>query len=317
MALVPIAGAGSALFGCGGQTIVAASSAQEVAQKGAGALVFDPTQIGFGINHYLVTGQSLATGEQGFFGISNIQPFNNMMLGPDSNFTYATLGASVVELIPLVSGTGVRETMGNGFADSLTAQANAVLPETQGGPTTYNSLVTCSGVPGYYYQQLCGPTDWNPSNPYWVAAGGGTAGFPPFQEMMSQVSFGQTLAKSLGLSYRVAGMIFIHGEFDNANPSYPMDLVHWQSDMQNGVQAITGQTGTIPMIAAQTQAILNTDEFAIGGGAGLYNAAVANPSTIFIGSPEYACMHHLVGELVDGMQPFQSISQLMGTGIWV
>ncbi len=264
-------------------------------------MVFDSSLIGFGLNHYLVTGQSLAYGAEGFFGISNTQPFSNKMFGPGNIYNLLTLGNPDVTLVPLISGPYVREAMGNGFADSLTAQARAVLPEEPGGPTSYDCLITNSGVPGYVYQQLCGPTDWNSSNPYWAAGGGGTAGSPPFQEMMSQVANGQSLAQAAGLSYRVAGLIVIHGEFDLFNPSYSTDLVNWQADVQDGVQNLTGQTAPIPMIAAQTQAMYDLSDFSIGGAAGLYNAALANPAKIVLACPEYAIQHHLMGEVDFGL----------------
>lgn len=292
--MMPLA-AGGSIAGC---------SAEDFFKGGAGssasAALADPldsSQISYGLSHYIVTGQSLSTGDQGFMGISNIQPFNNVMLGPNTDFNIATIGASSVTLTPLISGAQVRETMGNGFADSLTAAAQAILANVPGGPTSYNALMSCSGVPGYYYQQLCGPTDWNASNPYWAAGGGGTAGSPPFQEMMSQVTWGMKLASQLGVSYRVAAMLLIHGEFDNYNPRYAQDLQNWQFDMQNGVFAITGQTGIIPMIAAQTQAILGTEEFDTGGGYGLFEAALAQPTKIFIACPEYAMQHHVANEV--------------------
>ncbi len=305
LAMLPLAAAGS-LAGCAPEdvyyeapAVTVTISDPPVSPAAGSAPALNAEQIGFGIHHYLVTGQSLATGEQGFMGISNTQPFANVMLGPNpnyQNFTLTTLGAPAVVLTPLISGPQVRETIGNGFCDLLTSGAQTVLAKAASGPTSYRSLISCSGVPGAVYQQLCGPSDWNAANPYWAAAGGGTQGSTPFQEMMSQVAWGMKLASQLGVTYRVAGMIVLHGEFDSRNPQYAGNLQTWQSDMQNGVQALTGQSEIIPMIAAQTQCIYGNGYFAVGGGAGLYNAAMADRSRVILACPEYAVMHHLAEE---------------------
>ena len=258
---------------------------------------FDSDLIRYQLNHYLITGQSLATGDHGFFGISQAQPFNNKMFGlPFDNTNAFTLNIPNVGISPLTAASDSRETIGDGFADTLTAQARAILANFPDGPATYDIFMSCSGISGYTYAQLCGPTDWNASNPYWAANGGGSIGSPPFQEMMSQVVCAMKYAKQMGLSYRVAGMVVVHGEFDSTNPEYPANLQTWQADMQNGVQALTGQTGVIPMIAAQTQSFLNTDTFALSGSFGTYLAATAVPAKILLACPEYATMHHLAGE---------------------
>ncbi len=282
LALFPLAVQG--LYGCGKQNIFSPAGTDGASHSAVLTSPFNETQIGFGLNHYLVTGQSLSSGEHGFFGISNAQPFNNRMFGPDDIYNFATLAASSVALVPLISGPQSRETIGNGFADSLTAQARAVLANFPNGPVSYDLLVSNSGQPGYTYAQLAGPTDY------------GGQGSPPFREMMSQVAWGKALAESLGLTYRVAAMIVIHGEFDSHNPEYATNLRTWQSDMQNGVQEQTGQTGIIPMIAAQTQSLGSTNTFLISGISGTLTAATSNPSTIFLACPEYAVQHHLAGE---------------------
>ncbi len=282
LALLPLAVGG--VFGCGKEIVTSSVDTRGTVLPSTFVSPFNGTQVGYGLNHYLVTGQSLSSGEHGFFGVSNAQPFNNRMFGPDDIFNFPTLGSPSVSLVPLISGPQSRETIGNGFADSLTAQAQQVFSEFPGGPTSYDLLVSNSGQPGYTYAQLAGPADF------------GGVGSPPFQEMMSQVAWGKRLAASLGLTYRVAAMIVIHGEFDSLNPDYSTNLSTWQSDMQNGVQTLTGQVGTIPMIAAQTQCFVNSNTFLISGSYGTLTAAMANPSKIFLACPEYAMQHHFAGE---------------------
>ncbi len=242
--------------------------------------------------HYITTGQSLSTGTQGTPALSTVQPFNNQMfafpysqdpglLNTPVNFNAVTLGYTVT-LRSLINGpsesgaNGSVETIANGFADSLTAQVPA-----------YQQLLSCSGVGGTAYAGLAGPTDYPPN------------GSPSFQEMMAQVSAGMALETKAGLSYSVPAMLVIHGEFDGYNIEYATNLKTWQSDTQKGVNAITGGSAVIPMIAAQTQAPpgadgnFNTMPFAANAGPlGTLAAALANPTLIYVACPEYMMAHH-------------------------
>jgi hypothetical protein len=116
---------------------------------------------------------------------------------------------------------------------------------------------------------------------------------------MSQVSTGMALAKAAGLSYSVPAMLLIHGEFDNGNTNYAANLATWQSDMQKSVNAITGGTGIIPMIQAQTQVPPasegngNTLPFLkTAGSLGTLQAAISNPTLVYVACPEYVMAHH-------------------------
>jgi hypothetical protein len=246
------------------------------------------------IFHYITTGQSLAVGMQGVPVLSTTQPFANKMFTfptDDPNFQYdpvtfnAVTNGYPIDVIPFrallggpsISGAnGTFETIANGFADSLTDLVPA-----------YEQLMSCSGVGGYTYAQLAGPTDYPP------------IGSAPFLEMMSQVYRGQLLAVAAGLSYSVAAMLLVHGEFDSGNYSYATNLKTWQSDMQNGVNNFTGRNDIIPMIAAQTQGQTgseggyNTMPFAPTAGAlGTWAASLANPGLIYLACPEYMMAHH-------------------------
>jgi len=118
--------------------------------------------------------------------------------------------------------------------------------------------------------------------------------------MMSQVRTGFALAQAAGLKYEVPAMLLIHGEADSqVNAYYGTDLATWQSDMQKGVQAITGGTGIIPIIAAQTQIEpswfggYNTIPFHPNSGSlGTLAAAINNPGLIYVACPEYMMAHH-------------------------
>jgi hypothetical protein len=245
--------------------------------------------------HYITTGQSLATGTQGAPALSTTQPFSNLMFAyPDSedpdflndplNFNAVTLGFTDIAFRPLVNGPSVSgeytpvETIANGFADSLTAEVPA-----------YRQLMSCSGIGGTAYSGLAGPTDYPPN------------GSPSFQEMMSQVRTGMALAAAAGLSYTVPAMLLVHGEFDNGNRDYATNLKTWQSDAQDGVNAILGGNSVVPvpMIAAQTQAppdaVGNYNTLPLwptAGSLGTLAASLANPGLIYVACPEYMMAHH-------------------------
>jgi hypothetical protein len=286
-----------------------------------------PAGLADALNHFIVTGQSLSCGQMGAPPLSTVQPFANKMISLPATTTYqsspvnynaVTKGKSGESLIPLVNGPSLNgkgvgvETISNGFADSLTARVKA----SYAAPNDFNQLLSCSGVGGYGYVKLAGPTDDPPE---------GTA---PFQEMMSQVALGSSLAKAAGLGYNVPAMLLIHGEGDTVNPEYATNLVTWQADMQKGVNAITGRNDVIPMIAAQTQCkpisvgAGNTMPFSAGAGPlGTLMAAMENPGLICIACPEYLMAHGSVHMTGDGYRHLGSMMakaayQIVVEGKW-
>jgi hypothetical protein len=209
-----------------------------------------------------------------------------------------TRGASKIQLVPLTAtqtgnpGAGDNETLGNGFADTVIAKdrTNPALPL----PTASSLLISGSGLAGNIYQQICGPTDWNASNPFWATGGGGTLGSPSFQEMMSQVAAAKALAATLGKTYYVPCVVLVHGEFDDYNTAYLQNLVTWQKDCQAGIQAITGQTATIPFILTQT--CEGTMTAGVSPTAQL-EAAMQYPATHILAGPEYHIPHNIADAL--------------------
>jgi hypothetical protein len=295
------------LAGCGGFAIAPATTAPvgPVATTNPSLLTNTPT-----LYHFLVTGQSLAVGTQGTPALSKTQPFSNKMFtlpalpsfqSEPLDFNAVTLGYSGISLRPLQSGPSPDdsnaggETIQNGFSDSLTSDVLS----GNFGVNAYEQLISCSGVQGTAYAGLAGPTDYPPN------------GSPSFQEMMSQVATGMALAKAAGLAYVVPAMLLIHGEFDGFNNDYATNIATWQSDMQKGVNAITGRNDTIPLIAAQTQASIATFYNVPGYGTlantagplGTLTAALNNPSRVFLACPEYMMAHHYYADASGNPDP--------------
>ena len=286
-----------------------------------------PSSLEKALNHFIVTGQSLACGQAGQPELSTVQPFENKMISLPATPTYqstplnynaVTKGKTGLGLIPLINGPAANgkgspvETMSNGFADSLTARVKANFA----APNEFEQLLSCSGIGGKPYSALAGPTDLPPD------------GSASFQEMMSQVALGQALAAGAGLGYNVPAMLLIHGEADTLNPGYATNLLTWQVDMQRGVNAITGREDVIPIIAAQTQCQpmseihANTMPFSSGAGPlGTLEAAMNHPRLICIACPEYVMAHGSIHMTADGYRHLGSMMakaayQIVVEGKW-
>ena len=281
----------------------------------------------YALNHFIVTGQSLSQGASGTPALSKTQPFNNKMFTfPDipgaasraANYNALTKGYSNLSLRPLINGpapngTGTPlETLSNGFADSISAR----LQGEHAPSGAFEQLMSCSGVGGARYIQIAGPTDVPPG------------GSPSFQEMMSQVSLGRSLAAAAGLGYNVPAMLVVHGEADSVNDEYATNLKTWQADMQAGVNAITGRDEIIPMIASQTQSLPASVHrngkmpFESGAGSlGTLAAAITNPGLICLACPEYMMAHSSIHMTSDGyrhlgMMMAKAAFQIVLEGKW-
>jgi hypothetical protein len=269
--------AATALEGCTGGYLISATSSSPAT---APAVPWD-------VVHVPITGQSLANGDQTQPVVSGSQPFANVMfntnLMPNPSVNAITLGATTVAWVPLTATlTGNptaqnAETLGNGFADTVIAMSALTAPLYPGIRTAKQILMSGSGVSGAVYLQICGPTDAPPN---------GTASV---QELLAQVRAAKAFATAANKTYFVPCVVVIHGEFDNYNPAYLTDLLHWQADIQTGIQAITGQTATIPLILAQTcvgDLDSNSSPYA------QWQAAVQYPDRFILAGPEYQLPHN-------------------------
>jgi hypothetical protein len=170
--------------------------------------------------------------------------------------------------------------MANGMADSVTQRSIPILSGNPNGIVEHTMIVSNSGIGGSVYLQLCGPTDWTSANPYYD---GNAAGSPSFREMMAQVTLAKSLAATAGKTYYVPCVLIAHGEFDAYNSAYYANMLTWQSDIQAGIRAITGQENTTPFLVMQTAsgemsstaAVPNVNGHATGGPANGLTAPAA------------------------------------------
>ena len=178
-----------------------------------------PPFVPFDINHILSTGQSLSVGAVGSPALSTTQPFSNLM------FSKGVIpgGTGLDKFAPLVE-AGV-ETMSSALANEITR--NAAMMD-------HVVLVSAHGVGGTAYVGL-------------------KKGTTPYANGIAQLKAAKALADAAKKTYIVRVVTNVHGESDHVarNVKYDADLAQWQSDYEEDVKAITGQTGIIPMLHTQ------------------------------------------------------------------
>jgi hypothetical protein len=186
-----------------------------------------PTFKTYDIHHILSTGQSLAVGVSGAPAMTLTQPFQNLMF----NTGVMAGGEDLTSFLPLVEGDNIPgskayvETMGASLANLVTD-----LSPDHG----YAVLLSNHASGAKTYAQLKKGTKY-------------------YANGMAQVTAAAAIAKSLGKSYVVGGVTTVHGESDHAEKStrYEQDLLEWQRDYEQDVQAITGQTEPVPLFQTQ------------------------------------------------------------------
>ncbi len=181
-------------------------------------------------------GQSLSNGGAGNPAISahdattTNRMFNDGVVWDDETVSSPTRIASLVDLaegIGTINSGGslnTRETHCSGFANQISAWARA------NGMGAYHDTIQDSwGVGGKAYVDL-------------------KKGTVPYSNSIAAV----TRAKVLLPTVIVPATLCIHGETDGSC-GYYAKVQEWQSDYQTDIQAITGQSGLIPMFMSQVQ----------------------------------------------------------------
>lgn len=172
----------------------------------------------------LGTGQSLSLGMMGTPPISTAQPYDNRMF--DTGLT----GAEATSFVPLVEGArcagrDARVRHGEPRGDALARVLHR----------PYDLLVSLHGVSGASYPML-------------------EKGTEPYARGLAQVTTAKAIAAREGKRHVVRAITVVHGESDgwqNWNTEYDRALVQWQSDYEQEIRAITGQTEPVPMFHSQ------------------------------------------------------------------
>lgn len=201
----------------------------------------------FDLNHIYITGQSLAIGVMGDPALSTSQPYDNeMFVGGVGN------PATITSLVPLVE-SGV-ETLGSGMANLVTSLAG-----------THKALVSASAAGGTAYVGL-------------------KKGTTVYNAGLAQIDEAIDLAAAAEETYGVRAIVLVHGEQDGNEGSLVYDtyLAEWQRDYEADINALTGQTGALPMLQTQMSAIAGSDI-----PLAQLRAHVAAPGRIILVGPKY------------------------------
>jgi hypothetical protein len=84
-----------------------------------------------------------------------------------------------------------------------------------------------------------------------IRKGGGVASYAG---SIAEATKLRALLGALGYDYRVAAVLLTHGEQDLGSATYGTEVLQLQADYETDLKTITGQAGTIPLIATQPSA---------------------------------------------------------------
>jgi hypothetical protein len=219
----------------------------------------------FDINHVISTGQSNSVAHGAKPPLTTSQPYQNLMF----DVGVMTVGTCEQEgcrdyqkpssFVPLMEGDSFWypvETMSSGLGNM-----SAKLAMTKYGQASHVVLVSLAGRNGLTYWCLR-KGSCNYVDPAYIIA---------YDESMMQVRDAKAIADAQHKSYVVRMATTIHGESDDYgyalnHQEFPLDgtdgsfqsvkdyadgLMEWQHDYETGVQAITGQTQSVPLLISQ------------------------------------------------------------------
>lgn len=231
-----------------------------------------------GLNHVLITGQSLSVGWASAV-VSDVQPYTNL------RFSTGVRAAAVglTQLAPLVESWdgSAGETIASGLANLA-----ASLWESA-GYVRQDILVSAHGVPGARYDLI-------------------KDGTPAYAAGLAQMAAARAIADQLGLSYRVRAVAVIHGESDQndyppaGNPEYAAALVAWRAAYDTDARAISGQAEDVVMLYCQMSSWTAFGVATSTIPAQQWAVARADPARFALVGPKYflpyADVAHLTGD---------------------
>ena len=112
------------------------------------------------------------------------------------------------------------------------------------------------------------------------------------------------LATTAGKSYGVGAVVITHGEADAGNNDYESELFQMQSDYTTDLQAITGQTESVPLLVSQQQSVPQQAGSGSASTLAQWKAGVDHPGEIVCTGPKYQYQYfsdgvHLVADSYD------------------
>jgi hypothetical protein len=214
--------------------------------------------------HFIVSGQSNSKGSTGYPLIPHVGPPVGRMF--NGGVYPRAVGANLLSFVPLVEGTPISEfppgsdlgeTPATGCAQSL----KAAFP-------IHTCIFSNVGGAGAFLNQM-------------------NKGTTAYADSIAQVTAAKTICDALDVSFRVGGILFVHGETDEqfATATYGAMLTTLQTDYDTDIKAITGQSELVRIFITQQggyhlDQYNNTPTNANSSNIQMYNAWRANPNKI-------------------------------------
>jgi hypothetical protein len=250
-------------------------------------------QLLFDITGIIGTGQSLSVGAMSPnpTSVSRQAHFNNLKLaGVTGNppFNAHANGLSLAPLTELIraAATGYPsaypaniygETFHSAMATQITTLAKAA------GAADYVTAHTVVGESGQAMSVIDKSATPSPD--------GGTSA-RAYAASLFEASAIQRLAKAQNQTYGIGAIVLTHGETDSGNANYEAAMVQLWQDYNADLQAITGQTQSIPLITSQ--------QHAYGPNVGIPTATLAqwkvgldHPGDLILAGPKYQYPYYM------------------------
>lgn len=228
-----------------------------------------PPVVYFDFNQSIVTGQSLAFGYNGNPALTHTdQLLGNKMFNSGPTWIYPSVATSFQPLLELGDGTNGLETIQSGLANEASVLANA-----QGD--SYTSLMCNVAVSNTPYSGL-------------------KRGTAAYTKSILMAQTGHNIAQNLGKTHAVRAIVVVHGENDEQalNTDYAANVVEWQSNYEEDIQALYGQTVSVPLfhtqVASWTKYGHSTPTVALAQKAAVDLAA---PNKVYLVGPKYQYVH--------------------------
>jgi hypothetical protein len=234
-----------------------------------------------GYIQFIHTGQSLAVGVLGTPVLSTSETLGNVALF-DSSGTYditnpnaptLSIGSSAAPVRPLTAGFAYPQNLAGEIPDSRLADELSTLASMQG--FTLHTAQTNTAMGG---QSMAAISKGGTQNCYAASIYEATA-----------------LQRLSGVASKAYGVGFVgltHGEADasggTSTATYATGVTTLQANYQTDLQALTGQTGNIPLIASQqTSSPQNLSDIGNTTAPALLVAAAAAPNKVLVSGPKY------------------------------
>jgi hypothetical protein len=108
-----------------------------------------------------------------------------------------------------------------------------------------------------------------------------------FAATLFEVAAIERLAGQAGRTYGVGAIVLTHGENDASNANYGQELHRLWSDYNTDLQAITGQSTTIPMFVSQHHSVPGDAGLRSASTLAQWRAGVDHPGDIVCSGPKY------------------------------